>query len=62
MGRGGARDQRSHRRANTASLKPQVITDPVSGTPMVLPIGRHVNVAREDDVVIEDVGEDVRIA
>jgi len=37
------------------SLRCRVIPDPVSNTPMVLPIGRHVNVAREDEAAIPDV-------
>ena len=37
------------------SLRCRVIPDPVSNTPMVLPIGRHVNVAREDEAAIRDV-------
>jgi iron complex transport system ATP-binding protein len=30
------------------SMRSKVISDPVSNTPMVLPIGRHVNVSAED--------------
>jgi iron complex transport system ATP-binding protein len=30
-------------------LRCRVITDPVSGTPMVVPIGRHLDVSLEED-------------
>lgn len=39
-------------------LRCQVITDPVSGTPMVVPIGRHNNVAAG---LLENIAEDSRI-
>jgi iron complex transport system ATP-binding protein len=36
-------------------LRCRVITDPVAGTPMVVPIGRHLDVSLEDDVSLEPV-------
>jgi iron complex transport system ATP-binding protein len=39
------------------SMRSKVISDPVSNTPMVLPIGRHVNVSAEDvvhDRILDD--------
>lgn len=29
-------------------LRCRVVTDPVAGTPMVIPLGRHTNVAAQD--------------